>query len=217
MLWPAAGHSALVTCLDVELEHLGPATSWPDSVTPVKPTMPAAGIPIAANSGKAAYADLVGRHGPGRANVEWTDDEAVTQAEPADARNRVVQADRPVMLEKHKRCCRVGRHLVQDVPRPLGGEDLGVIGCHQITFICIGPRSDDRIDPDRGLDWLVGVKASERPQFDPSVCILKQGDRVNQTHYVFGAQTGKLGDDVPVKIRVVECENDQQLKSPDTH
>ena len=69
---------------------------------------------------------LIGRN---QADVDQVEraDEAVAQAEPAGASDRVAQRYRPVMLEQDQRRGRVVRDVLQDVPRLVVGEDVDAV------------------------------------------------------------------------------------------
>src|SRR3954470_13661920 len=92
-------------------------------------------------------------------------DEAVAEAEPAGAGDRVAQRDGPVVLEQDQRRRRVVRDVFEDVPRVLVAEDVHAVavrnglgarfGAGFHARFTLDPEPDQRADLAAELDRLV--------------------------------------------------------------
>ena len=149
-------------------------------------------------------------------------DEAVGDAEPTGAGDRVAKRHRPVMLEQDQRGRRVVRDLLQDVPRLVVGEDVDpllgrCLGSRDRP--CFGPlltldaEADQRADDGADLDCLVLGQVAQMLHLDLTVRVLVHGERVDHPHRPALAQTLQLLDDLAVEVRALETQHDQLHRS----
>src|SRR4051794_38028419 len=153
-------------------------------------------------------------------------DEAVAEAEPAGASDRVAQRDGPVVLEQDQRGRRVVRDVLEDVPRLLVGEHVYAIafrnspgarlGAGLHALFALDPEADERADLAADLDRLVPSEVAQMRDLDLAVGVLVHRQRVDYAHRVAVAQTLELLDDLAMELRVIEAQHDE-LDRSDRH
>src|SRR4051812_1462066 len=151
-------------------------------------------------------------------------DEAVADAEPARADDRVAQRYRPVVLDQDERGSRVVRDVGEDVPRLLVREHVHAVGGRLLAcgraglhaLLALDPEADQRADRPAELLRLVAGEVAEVLDLQLAVGILVDGERVDDAHGLAGVQALELGDDLAAEVRVLEAQHDQ-LNGPDRH
>ena len=158
---------------------------------------------------------LLGRHSPELGQIDRNDN-AVTNPETTRASDRVPQRLRPVMLEQNERSGRIIRDLLKHIPRLLIGEDLYALdrrfgarlGTLLGPLLTLDPKTDKRADLASELDRLILAQIAEMRHLNLAVRVRVNRERVNHADGVFVVQPLKPGDDLPMKIRVLETQND---------
>src|SRR5215469_5478293 len=171
------------------------------------------------------FLGFLGRHQADVDEIERAD-EPVADAEAAGPRDRVAERYRPVVLEQDQRRGRVGRDVLEHVPALFLGEHVhaALLGRHLgarkrarlHSVLALDAEADQGADLAAHLDGLPLGQVAEVLDRQVALRALVDGERVDHAHCVAGAKPLQLGDDLAVKIGVVEPKH-EELHRADCH